>query len=59
MKKIDINWGKVALTVGSLVLGAASMMLGDKKQHNDIKETVSEQLPDVVAEYFSKQVKES
>jgi hypothetical protein len=59
MKKIDVNWAKVGLTVGSLVLGAASMLLGDKKQSNDIKETVAEQLPDLVADYFSKHVKES
>jgi hypothetical protein len=59
MKKIDINWAKVGLTVGTLVLGAASMLISDKKQTDSIKETVSKELPDVVAEYLSKQAKES
>lgn len=59
MNKIDINWTKVGLTVGSFALGVASMLLGDKKQRNDIKETVCEQLPDIVADYLSNQAKES
>lgn len=59
MKKININWGKVALTVGGFALAAASSLISDKKQTDSIKETVSKELPDVVAEYLSKQAEES